>query len=95
MRHKLEQPLALGYCNAGVVLEIGRGVEGFAVGDPGASNGTHAEVVCVPYNLCAYISDAVGDDAAAFTVPGAITLQDSGSVACTIDLSFLSQTIRK
>lgn len=27
--HKLDQLLALGYCNAGVVLEIGCSVEGF------------------------------------------------------------------
>ena len=33
VQSKLDQPLALGYCNVGVVAEIGRGVEGFAVGD--------------------------------------------------------------
>jgi predicted nucleotidyltransferase len=32
----LDQPLALGYCNAGVVLERGPSVDGFAVGDRGA-----------------------------------------------------------
>src|SRR5262249_49893102 len=74
VRNKLDQPLALGYCNAGVVLEIG-GVEGFAIGDRVASNGFHAEVVCVPHNLCARIPDSVSDDEAAFTVPGAIALQ--------------------
>jgi threonine dehydrogenase-like Zn-dependent dehydrogenase len=65
VRHKLGQPLALGYCNAGVVLEIGRGVDGFAVGDRVASNGSHAEVVCVPHTLCTRIPDAVGDAEAA------------------------------
>ena len=75
VRHKLDQPLALGYCNAGVVLAIGSGVEGFAVGDRVASNGAHAEVVCVPHTLCTRIPDEVGDDEAAFTVPGAIALQ--------------------
>jgi threonine dehydrogenase-like Zn-dependent dehydrogenase len=75
VRHKLDQPLALGYCNAGVVLEMGSGVEGFAVGDRVASNGSHAEAVCVPHNLCAHIPDSVSDDEAAFTVPGAIALQ--------------------
>lgn len=33
VRNKLEQPLPLGYCNVGVVLEIGAGVSGFVVGD--------------------------------------------------------------
>jgi len=75
VRNKLDQPLSLGYCNAGVLLEIGSGVEGFAVGDRVASNGPHAEVVCVPHNLCAHIPDSVSDDDAAFTVPGAIALQ--------------------
>ena len=75
VRNKLDQPLALGYCNAGVVLAIGSGVEGFAVGDRVASNGPHAEVVCVPHTLCTSIPNEVGDDEAAFTVPGAIALQ--------------------
>lgn len=75
VRNKLEQPLPLGYCNVGRVLEVGPGVEGFAVGDRVASNGKHAEVVSAPKNLCARIPDAVSDEAAAFTVVGAIALQ--------------------
>jgi predicted dehydrogenase/threonine dehydrogenase-like Zn-dependent dehydrogenase len=75
VRNKLEQPLPLGYCNVGEVLELGKGVEGFAVGDRIASNGKHAEVVSVPVNLCARIPDGVSDEAAAFTVIGAIALQ--------------------
>lgn len=73
--NKLDQPLPLGYCNVGRVLELGRGVEGFAVGDRVASNGKHAEVVSVPVNLCARIPDSVSDEEAAFTVIGAIALQ--------------------
>jgi len=75
VRNKLDQPLPLGYCNVGVVLETGRGVAGFEIGDRIASNGKHAEVVSVPVNLCARIPDTVGDDEAAFTVLGAIALQ--------------------
>src|SRR5215470_10901369 len=45
VRNKLDQPLALGYCNAGVVLEVGIGVTGFDVGDRVISNGPHAEIV--------------------------------------------------
>lgn len=75
VRNKLDTPLPMGYCNAGVVREVGAGVSGFRVGDRVASNGRHAEVVCVPMNLCARIPDAVSDDEAAFTVIGAIALQ--------------------
>lgn len=75
VRNKLGQPLPLGYCNAGVVAEIGAGVSGFAIGDRVASNGRHAEMVAVPVNLCAKIPDGVSDDEAAFTVTGAIALQ--------------------
>ena len=72
---KLDEPMPLGYCNAGVVLEVGAGVHGFAPGDRVASNGSHAEVVCVPQNLCAKIPDGVTDDQAAFTVLSSIGLQ--------------------
>jgi predicted dehydrogenase len=75
VRTKLDQPLPLGYCNAGVVLEVGAGVDGFAPGDRVVSNGYHAEVVCVPKNLCVPIPSSVSDEAAAFTVVGAIALQ--------------------
>jgi predicted dehydrogenase/threonine dehydrogenase-like Zn-dependent dehydrogenase len=75
VRNKLDQPLALGYCNVGRVIGIGRGVQGFAEGDRIASNGKHAEVTTAPVNLCARIPDGVSDDHAAFTVIGAIALQ--------------------
>lgn len=75
VRSKLDQPLALGYCNVGRVIEVGGGVTGFEVGERVASNGKHAEVVCVPKHLCARIPDDVGDEAACFTVIGAIALQ--------------------
>ena len=75
VRNKLDQPLAMGYCNVGEVIEVGVGVTGYAVGDRVASNGKHAELVAVPVNLCAKVPDAVPDEAAAFTVLGAIALQ--------------------
>ncbi|MGN7916583.1 bi-domain-containing oxidoreductase [Lysobacter sp. 22409] len=75
VRSKLDQPLALGYCNVGTVIGVGAGVTGFEIGDRIASNGKHAEVVAVPSNLCVKIPDGVGDEAAAFTVLGAIALQ--------------------
>ncbi|MEW4526242.1 bi-domain-containing oxidoreductase [Maioricimonas sp. JC845] len=75
VQSKLDQALPLGYCNVGTVIEVGAGVTGFEVGDRVLSNGKHAEVVCVPKNLCAKIPDGVDDETAAFGVLGAIALQ--------------------
>jgi predicted dehydrogenase/threonine dehydrogenase-like Zn-dependent dehydrogenase len=71
----LEQPLPLGYCNVGIILETGEGVNGFAVGDRVASNGQHAEYVCIPQNLVAKIPGNVSLEEATFTVVGSIGLQ--------------------
>ena len=73
--NKLDQPLPLGYCNVGTVLDIGSGVSGFAIGERVASNGKHAEAVSIPVNLCAKVPETVPDEDAAFTVLGAIALQ--------------------
>ena len=73
--NKLGQPLPLGYCNVGKVVAVGRGVTEFQVGDRVASNGNHAEYVCVPQNLVAKIPENVSDDEAAFTVIGSIGLE--------------------
>ena len=73
--NKLNQPLPLGYCNVGKVVAVGKGVTEFAIGDRVASNGNHAEYVCVPKNLVAKIPDNVSDDEAAFTVIGSIGLE--------------------
>ena len=73
VRSKLDQPLALGYCNVGRVIESR--ADGFAPGDRVVSNGKHAEVVAVPRNLCARIPENVSDEAASFTVLAAIGLQ--------------------
>jgi predicted dehydrogenase len=84
VRSKLDQPLALGYCNAGVVLDVGEGVTGFKPGDRVASNGAHAELVSIGQNLAARIPENVDDDAAAFTVLGAIALQGVRLAAPTL-----------
>jgi predicted dehydrogenase/threonine dehydrogenase-like Zn-dependent dehydrogenase len=68
---KLDQPLSLGYSNVGVVLES----NAYAPGTRVVSNGPHAEVVRVPKNLTAAIPAEVSDEAAAFTVVGAIALE--------------------
>lgn len=73
--NKLEQPLPLGYCNVGRVIAVGDGVNEFKIGDRVASNGQHAEIVCIPKNLVALIPDDVSDEEACFTVIGSIGLQ--------------------
>jgi predicted dehydrogenase/threonine dehydrogenase-like Zn-dependent dehydrogenase len=73
--NKLDQPIPLGYCNVGKVIALGEGITEFVLGDRVASNGNHAEFVCVPKNLVAKIPDNVSDQEAVFTVIGAIGLQ--------------------
>jgi predicted dehydrogenase/threonine dehydrogenase-like Zn-dependent dehydrogenase len=87
VRSKLDQPLPLGYCNAGVVLESD--VDSFKAGDRVVSNGNHAEVVRVPKNLCVNIPDIVDDESAAFTVLGAIGLQGIRLLQPTIGECFV------
>jgi predicted dehydrogenase/threonine dehydrogenase-like Zn-dependent dehydrogenase len=72
---KLEQPLPLGYCNAGIIESVGEGVNEFAIGDRVASNGPHAEFVLIPKNLVSKIPDNVSQEEAVFTVISAIGLQ--------------------
>lgn len=60
--NKLGQPLPLGYCNVGTVVSIGKGVTELKVGDRVASNGQHAEFVCVPKNLVTKVPDNVTDE---------------------------------
>jgi threonine dehydrogenase-like Zn-dependent dehydrogenase/predicted dehydrogenase len=82
--NKLDQPLPLGYCNVGVAMEVGKGVTGFDVGVRVVSNGKHAEVVCVPMNLCAKVPNNVSDDEAAFTVLASVALQSIRLVKPTL-----------
>ena len=76
---KLDTPIPLGYSIAGVVLEVGRGVNGFAVGDrvacAGAGLANHAEINAVPKNLVAHIPTCVDDQDASFVTLGAIAMQ--------------------
>jgi len=89
VQSKLDQPLPLGYCNVGVVVEVGTGVEGFKPGDRVASNGPHADMVRVPVNLCARIPDTVSDEAAAFVVLSSIGLQGIRLAQPTLGESFV------
>lgn len=89
VRSKLGQPLPLGYCNVGEVIEVGDGVTDFKPGDRVVSNGPHADIVRVPVNLCAAIPAEVDDEAAAFTVVASIGLQGIRLAEPTLGESFV------
>lgn len=76
---KLDTPIPLGYSLSGEVLEVGRKITGFAVGDrvacAGAGLANHAEFNVIPKNLSVRIPDGVDDEAASFVTLGAIALQ--------------------
>ena len=86
---RLDEPLPLGYCNAGVVEDVGEGVTDFRPGDRVISNGPHAEYVCVPKNLCAKIPESVGDEEACFTVLSSIGLQGIRLLEPTLGETFV------
>lgn len=89
VRHKMDEPMPLGYCNVGRVLETGADVPGFEPGDRVVSNGAHAECVSVPKNLCCRIPDGVSDEHATFAVLGAIGLQGVRLAAPTLGETFV------
>ena len=79
VRSRLDSSIALGYSSAGVVLEVGAGINEFVVGDlvacAGAGYASHAEVNWVPKNLCVKIPPNVSCESAASVALGAIALQ--------------------
>lgn len=89
VKSKLAQPLALGYCNVGIVHEIGTNVDDFQVGDRVVSNGPHADMVKVPKNLCAKIPENVSDESASFAVVASIGLQGIRLAQPTLGESFV------
>jgi len=74
VRSKLAQPIPLGYCHVGEVLDAGQ-VPGFAVGDRVVSNSPHAEVVSADPAFAARVPAAVSSEHAAFTPLAAVALQ--------------------
>jgi len=88
VQSKLDQPLPLGYCNVGQIIEVGSSSNEFKVGDRVVSNGAHAEVVRVSENLCCKIPDSVSEEDATFTVVGAIALQGVRIAKPTIGETF-------
>jgi predicted dehydrogenase/threonine dehydrogenase-like Zn-dependent dehydrogenase len=79
VRTRISTEMASGYSCAGVVAEVGAGVNDLRVGDrvacAGAGYANHAAVNVVPRNLAARIPDGVSFEEAAFGTLGAIALQ--------------------
>ena len=76
---RLDEPLPLGYSAAGIVVEVGTGLEGtYRVGDrvalAGAGLANHAELNAVPQNLAAPIPHDVSDEDACYGTLAAIAL---------------------
>ncbi len=84
VRAKLDAPIPLGYCHAGVVVDAGERVRQFRAGERVVTNGAHAEYVRVSQTLAARIPDGVGFEAAAFTPLAAIGLQGIRLAAPTL-----------
>jgi polar amino acid transport system substrate-binding protein len=99
---RLDMPIALGYSSAGVVIDVGPGVDGFSVGDRVACTGSgyagHTEVASVPANLCAQIPEGLDFGSAAFVALGGIALEavrmariSLGETVVVIGLGLLGQ----
>lgn len=75
---RLDSPVPLGYSSAGVVMEVGSGVEGFSRGDrvacAGSGYASHAEIVRIPRNMIEKIPAGVDDEEAAFVTLGGIAM---------------------
>jgi predicted dehydrogenase/threonine dehydrogenase-like Zn-dependent dehydrogenase len=76
--NRLDQPMPLGYSSAGTIVGLGRGMDGFQVGDrvacAGGNYAVHAEFAVVPRYLLARLPENVEFEQAAFTTLGAIAL---------------------
>ncbi len=77
--NRLDQPMALGYSSAGTIVALGKGMQGFKIGQRVACAGggfaVHAEYNVVPRNLLTPLPKNVDFESAAFTTLGAIALQ--------------------
>ena len=75
---RLDQPMALGYSSAGVIVQLGAHMDGFHLGQrvacAGGGYAVHAEYNLVPRNLLTPLPDEVDFESAAFTTLGAIAL---------------------
>jgi len=76
---RLNIPVPLGYSSAGVVEEIGGGVDMFSVGDSvvslGSGYASHSEYVLMPRALCVKKPSSISFDEASFAALGGIALE--------------------
>ena len=72
---KLNEPIELGYCNAGIIKEIGKNVKGLKVNDRVVSNSPHSEYVTNYVNCITKVPENVDLKSANFSILGAIALQ--------------------
>lgn len=76
--NRLDQPMGLGYSTAGVIVALGKNMQGFKVGQrvacAGGGYATHAEYNVVPRNLLTPLPKNVDFESASFTTLGAIAL---------------------
>lgn len=90
---KLSAGSATGYSAAGVVIEVGEEVEGFAVGDrvacAGAGIANHAEVIDVPVNLAVKIPEDLETGIASTVTLGAIAMQGVRRAQPTLGETFV------
>jgi predicted dehydrogenase/threonine dehydrogenase-like Zn-dependent dehydrogenase len=79
VRTRVSTEMPTGYSCAGVVAEVGEGVEGLRAGDrvacAGVGHANHAGVNVVPRNLAVKLPDSVSFEEGAFATLGAIALQ--------------------
>jgi predicted dehydrogenase/threonine dehydrogenase-like Zn-dependent dehydrogenase len=76
VKTRLDQPTALGYSAAGVVMSVGQSVRGFVPGERvacgGGDHAVHADVVSVPGNLCVPLPDGLPFEAGAFATVASV-----------------------
>jgi len=76
--NRLDRPIALGYSSAGTIVALGKGMQGFKIGQrvacAGGGYAVHAEYNVVPRNLLTPLPKNVDFESAAFTTLGAIAL---------------------
>ncbi len=86
--NRLDEPVPLGYSAAGLVVEVGQGVQGYKPGDrvaaAGAGFASHAEMIWVPENLCVPIPEGVDFEDAALVMLGGIALHGVREAALTL-----------
>jgi len=79
VQRKVTQRLQTGYSAAGQIIAVGDGIEDLSVGQcvacAGNQHALHAEIICVPRNLCVRVPDGVDTAAASTVTLGAIALQ--------------------